>query len=302
MNRAILLNTPELLCPGTHYFHTTKFLSSFSLHGYTALEVRSLQDFVSMSPDAGDIVYVSNHGVEQQHTTEAAYLALELISRFECVYLLWFFHFILSDPRMPSLKRWILTGEHFRKEPAVLDHKKCWDMQQTMQNYHPLTFAAAFHPDDVGRFSRNEKLEASFVGHPYQQQWCSRLHSERNVLIRYTPPFITEQERLSIYLSSVVALGFHSDNNRLNSVLVERVFEGLALGNVVVSDNPCCEEITDGIVKFVDSYESVTEVLQKCWTDVNERKKLQLAGTQWCKNNGTYYTVSKSFIEKSHTV
>ena len=300
MNRAILLNTPELPCPGTHYFHTSKFLSSFTMHGYSANEVRSLQDFYSMNPDAGDIVYISNHGFSQSSST--AFHAVQSLQKFDCVYILWFFHDVLHSEEMPKLKRWILTGEHFRNAPVTEPHKQFWEMQKGMDNYVPLTFAAACQPSDVGNFPRNEIFEASFVGHYYQTEWCSKLQSERNVMIRYTPPFISEQERVSLYLSSVTSLGFHSENNAKNSVIVERVFEGLAFGNVVVSDNPACEEATDGIVKFIGDYETLSEEVSKYWRDDSLRKEKQKLGVQWCKDHGTYFSVSKSFIEKARSI
>ena len=31
MSKVILINTPELPCPGTHYFHTVKFLDRKSV-------------------------------------------------------------------------------------------------------------------------------------------------------------------------------------------------------------------------------------------------------------------------------
>lgn len=302
MNRAILLNTPELPCPGTHYFHTVKFLSSFAMHGYTAIEARSMQDFVSLSPDAGDIVYISNHGFSTESSRIGAFEAMHAISRLDCVFILWFFHDVISTREMPCLKRWILTGEHFRREPVTSPHRKFWEIQKSLSNYVPLTFAASFEPQEVGRFERQENFSSSFVGHPYQVEWCSRLQIEHNALIKYTPPFISEQERLGVYLSSVVALGFHSENNAKNSVIVERVFEGLALGNVVVSDNPACEEATDGIVKFVNSYESLSEEISRFWLNKPFRALKQKAGVEWCKEHGTYASVSRSFIEKARSI
>lgn len=302
MNRVILLNTPELPCPGTHYFHTVKFLSSFTIHDYEALEVRSMQDFLALSPDSSDIVYISNHGFSNDSTNLAAYQMMHLLKNLDCVFILWFFHDVLSSQEMPQLKRWILTGEHFRNEPITSPHKRFWEMQKSISNYVPLTFAAAFNPQEIGKFKRHEIIPASFVGHRYQTDWCVKLQDDFGALIKYTPPFISEQERIQVYLSSVVSLGFHSENNAKNSVLVERVFEGLALGNVVVSDNPACEEATDGIVKFVNSYESVCEEVSKFWSDKSLRSSRQKAGMDWCKQHGTYAAISKSFIEKARSI
>ena len=227
---------------------------------------------------------------------------IHLLKNLDCVFILWFFHDIANKQEMPFLKRWILTGEHFRNEPITSPHKLFWEMQKSMSNYVPLTFAAAFDPQEIGKFNRTETIPASFVGHRYQIDWCEKLQTDHNALIKYTPPFISEQERIEAYLSSVVSLGFHSENNAKNSVLVERVFEGLALGNVVVSDNPACEESTDGIVKFVDSYESLCEEVLRFWSDKSLRNSKQKAGMEWCKHHGTYAAVSKSFIDKARSI
>ena len=299
MKRAILLNTPELPCPGTHYFHTAKFLSSFSEHGFIPIEASTLEQFISMSPDSGDIVYISNHG----NTSESGIRVLQAISHLDCVFVLWFFHDMLNSPDMPKFKRWILTGEHFRRKPQTEPHVRFWEMQKQISNYVPLTFATSMRPNDIGKLQRNEQFKASFVGAPYQIEWCKKLHEEvEGILIRYTPPFIDEKQRIAIYLSSVVSLGFHSSNNMANSVLVERVFEGLALGNVVVSDNPVCEEATDGIVKFITSYESLQNEIDKWWNDPVSRKSQQQLGMSWSKSHGTYTAVSKSFIDMMEKV
>ena len=296
MKRIIMLNTPELPVIGTLYFQASKFISSFSIHGYSQLEVNSLDDFIKMKPSKDDIVYISDHGISIDILkVKDSFLKFKDL---DCVFILWFFHNYINTIPMP--KRWILTGEHFRKTPQIDNHLKSWHIQNSISNYVPMTFATAILPVHIGQYKRNEVIKASFVGAPYQIEWCRKLVNEDNlVYVRYTPPFISEADRYGIYLSSVVSLGFHSHENSLNSVLVERVFEGLALGNVVISDNPVCEEFTDGNVKYVSSLELVKEEIDRMWIDKNEREKRQKKGMNWCKNNGTYVTVSKAFIEKA---
>lgn len=297
MKRVIMLNTKELPVSGTLYFQACKFISSFSFHGYELLEVRTIEDFLNLNPTKFDIVYLSNHGPSTNILS--AQKCFEKFKSLQCTFILWFYHDYIKNLQMP--KKWILTGEHFRKEPKLEGHHNSWIFQKTLQNYVPMTFATSILPNDIGKFQRNEILKASFVGAPYQVSWCKSLVSlDNNILIKYTPPFISEEERYKIYLSSVVSLGFHSENNSKNSVLVERIFEGLALGNVVISENPACEEFTDGNVKFVSSFEEVKEEIEKAWNNPYERRLRQESGMKWCKEHGTYVNVSKSFIEKSN--
>jgi hypothetical protein len=294
-----MLNTPELPVLGTLYFQASKFMSSFRVHDYSIFEATSIDQFIQMNPGKDDIVYVSDHGISIDFPK--VYETFNRIRNLDCTFILWFYHCHINVLPMP--KRWILTGEHFRKIPKVQEHIDRWNIQKNLTNYVPMTFATAILPEYIGAYHRNEALKASFVGAPYQVDWCKKLvQNDGFIIVRYTPPFISENDRYLIYLSSVVSLGFHSENNSLNSVLVERVFEGLALGNVVISDNPVCEEFTDGNVKYVSSFEDVNEEINRLWNDKVEREQRQKRGMEWCKQNGTYVTVSKSFIEKAKEV
>jgi hypothetical protein len=296
LNRIIMLNTPELPVVGTLYFQVMKFMSAFQTHGFILEEARSIEQLAALSPGQRDIIYVSDHGLSIN--LGAVQSAFEKMHWIDSTFILWFYHTHIDKIRLP--KRWILTGEHFRKKPAVAEHIERWNIQQKFENYVPMTFATAIRPENIGMYGRNEVLRASFVGAPYQIGWCQSLvNSDDKVLIRYTPPFISEEDRIKIYLASVVSLGFHSDNNAKNSVLVERVFEGLALGNVVISDNPICEEFTDGNVKYVSSLSEVQEQIERVWKNPDERKARQDLGMKWCRDNGTYVNVSKAFIEKA---
>jgi hypothetical protein len=262
-----------------------------------------MDDFIALKPDSGDIVYISNHGIAHQNNEHATLNALHLLSSFNCVYILWFFHDYINNSKIPKFNRWILTGEHFRREPVTEPHNRFWKLQNTIFNYVPLTFATNIPAESIGKITRQEDYSSSFIGAHYQQEWCRKLLIDRkDVIIRYTPPFIDEQTRVSIFRSSVVSLGFHSDNNAANSVIVERVFEGLALGNVVISDNPACEDATDGNVTYVSDYQQVKNEIEKWWNDKEARKLRQERGMQWCKEFGTYKAVSKAFIEMSKKV
>ena len=104
---------------------------------------------------------------------------------------------------------------------------------------------------------------------------------------------------MRIFCDSVTCLGFHNDFNIQNSVITERVFEGLSLGNVVVSDNPACVEATDGLVQFVSTFDELLFEVDHWWNDVEKRKERQQLGMKWASNHGTYKHVANRFIETS---
>lgn len=289
--RIYLVLLEKLPCPGSHYLHTRKFLEAFSTLGYKYGEIKSESEIQNISP--GDIVYISNHGVN--HAPEVLDTIEKLAER-GAKYILWFWHDFLDIADANFAGRYILTGEHFHQKPLLDEHVHRWEIEQKTQNYLPLTFASKLLPSAIGTLPRNDKYLAHFIGANYKKSWNFGLKVIfRNVKIVNTPPFISEEERERIFLSSGVALGWHSDANIQNHVVVERVFEGLSYGNFVVSDNPTAHEITDGIVETATSFGEIRDWLKRYKEDGRFRALKQREGYAWSKANGTYTNVAARF-------
>jgi hypothetical protein len=283
----------EWPCPGSHYLHTRKFLKSFEDHGFEYCELKSISDIQRI--ERGDIVYLSNHGFGK---TEFPAEIFEAISTKGAYQILWFWHNHLELARSIFGTRFVLTGEHFYKKPFIEGHIKSWQLQNSITEYVPLTFASNLNPNEIGTFSRTDRYLAHFVGYGYKPEINKRLKFRfRGIKIQNTPPFISEEKRREIFLSSKVALGWHSDDNIKNNVVVERVFEGLAFGNVVISDTPVAQEITDGIVEFADTYDETKDFLIRIKKDDHLRQKKVEQGLAWAKAHGTYWHVAKRFID-----
>lgn len=308
MNRIVILNTPEVPCAGTLLFHVKKLCEGFRWNGLDVVEVNTLDELNQIGLCEKDFIYISNHFINgtDYPTFYRSSVLLERLLNFiadkKCIPILWFWHAFIDDPLMKILgNRYILTGEHFRRKPTMPSHVFCWDIQNRSNNYVPSTFSAAIHPDKIGSFSRSNTFMSNFVGCSYKTEWLDLLSKRPNekhhVII--TPPHVPEKDRVSSFLNSVTSLGFHAQPNIDNSVVVERVFEGLAYGNVVVSDNPCCKEMTDGIIEFVDSYDSLVDLLHKAWYDIDYRTKKQSMGMEWCRQYGTYKPVASAFLKKA---
>ena len=62
----------------------------------------------------------------------------------------------------------------------------------------------------------------------------------------------------------------------MDSCVVERVFEGLALGCVVLSDNPTARDITNGIVEFVETEDDVVNKINYFKSNSEARLEKQL--------------------------
>lgn len=308
MKRFIILNTPEFPVFGTHFFHAQKLGKGFEWNGLETLVVNSWHKLHEIGLCETDFIYLSSHllnGTDDptySRPNPVANLYLEYIGSTGAIPILWFWHSYINTQMLEPLNnKFILTGEHFRRKPKTPSHATCWDIQTKVENYVPSTFAAAIHPDKIGTFERNEIKKASFVGRYYQPEWLNRLSNEKlgEVMITATPPFISEEDRISHFTNSVVCLGFHCPVIRDNFVLTERFFEGMAMGNVVISDAPYCEEVTEGAVNFVDSYDTMISLIDKAWNDVDYRKQKQKQCMNWCREHGTYLPVAKKFIEKA---
>lgn len=283
----------EWPCPGSHYLHTRKFLMSFESHGYRYSEIKTRSDISRIMPN--DIVYLSNHGFSSGKFPSWIF---EQISSRQAYQILWYWHDFYSLAKELFPNRFVITGEHFHSKPSLEDHVRCWDFQQQIEEYVPLTFASSLLPSEIGTINRKERYLAHFVGNGYKKDINNRLRIKfRGIKIVNTPPFISEIKRQDIFLSSKVALGWHSDGNIQNNAVVERVFEGLAFGNLVVSDTKMAAEITDGIVEFSDSYERTRDLLIRVKSDPSFLKSKVDAGQAWAKSKGTYHHVAKNFID-----
>lgn len=286
MKNYYLMNSPELPTPGTHYYTTNKFSNGFKKHGYNVIEANTLDTVTDNS-----IVLLSDHGISNNN--ELAFQSLEyLANKFpNTIFICWFYHKYYN--KIPFSK-FIITGEHFHKKPMLEGHIFCWDLQNVIHNYVPLTFSSPLYPEDIGIIPRNETINGCFIGTPYKPFWVNELSN----IVYVTGNKLPEEERVKIFLSSKIAFGFHADANVLNNVVVERVFEGMAFGCVVISDSPVAAEITDNIVQVATTKEEFLKIYNDLLNDDKKRYELQQRGYEWIKRKGLYVHTAKNFLDK----
>lgn len=286
MKNYYLMNSPELPTPGTHYYTTNKFSNGFKKHGYNVTEANTLDTVTDNS-----IVLLSDHGISNNN--ELAFQSLEyLANKFpNTIFICWFYHKYYN--KIPFSK-FIITGEHFHKRPVLEQHIFCWNLQNVIHNYVPLTFSSPLYPEDIGIIPRNETINGCFIGTPYKPFWVNELSN----IVYITGNKLPEEERVNIFLSSKIAFGFHADANVLNNVVVERVFEGMAFGCVVISDSPVAAEITDNIVQVATTKEEFLKIYNDLLNDDKKRYELQQRGYEWIKRKGLYVHTAKNFLDK----
>jgi hypothetical protein len=286
MKNFYLMNSPELPTPGTHYYTTNKFSNGFKRHGYNVTEANTLDSISDNS-----IVLLSDHGIS--NNKELAFQSLQyLADKFpNTVFICWFYHKYYD--KIPFSK-FLITGEHFHKRPVLEGHIFCWDLQNVINNYVPLTFSSSLYHENIGNLPRNEIINGCFIGTPYKPYWVNELSN----IVYVTGNKLPEEERVNIFLSSKIAFGFHADANVLNNVVVERVFEGMAFGCVVISDSPVAAEITDNIVQVATSKEEFLKIYNDLLNDDKKRYDLQQRGYEWIKRKGLYVHIAKNFLDK----
>lgn len=296
-NRIALVNTSEFPCPGSHLLHARKLLGAFSSQGYAYQEITADASQTVFELREGDIAYISNHGLISGQPSSRQIEILDALAKAGVVPIFWFWHehTELLDSIFGS--RWILTGEHLRAKNVLPSHEVFARITNSRENFVPSRFASALQPFEIGKTPRTNLYNASFVGHRYQRVLNTRLSwTLPKVKIVYTPPFISEDERISLFTSSHIVLGWHSSSNIVNGNVVERVFEGLAFGSAVITDNPFALEATDGNVLFANTYSQTKEYFERIISDSRFRETLQETGKAWAKSHGTYDSVANSFI------
>lgn len=286
MKKFYLMNSQELPTPGTHYYTCSKFSKGFETHGYSVIEANTL-DII----EDGSIVLLSDHGITPNRENGMKILNYLAKKYPNTVFICWFYHQYYEE--IP-FKKFIITGEHFHKKPLLANHIFCWDLQNRINNYVPLTFSSSLYPEQVESLPRNETINGCFIGTAYKPYWVNDLQN----IVYITGNNFPENERINVFLSSKIAFGFHADANVLNNVVVERVFEGMAFGCVVISDNPVAAEITDNIVQVCSSKEEFLIIYDRILNNDEERIQLQQRGYKWIKEKGLYTHVAKNFLNK----
>jgi len=295
MKKIININTPEIPCPGSHKHTSTKLCKGFEQNGFEYIEIKTIADIEKYnSPD--NYFLISNHFTTDGDKNSVYSIGSKLEeSNFIC----WHFNAepdILND--LP-FKKYIVTGEHYRKEPSYSKgHMDSYKRAMSLKEWVPFFFSSSLHPDDVGKLEKKITYDSIFVGYPYKKEWVSSLDRCFSYFSDANSNFIKEEDRVNAYLSSRVCLGFHSEANIKNHCIVERVFEGMSYGCAVISDNESAEELTKGIVKNVSSLEETKYYINLYRENEDLFKEVQEKGYEFIRKDGTYYHLAQKMISK----
>ena len=280
---ATLVNTTESPCPGTHGAACMEFLEGFTSHGYTIRQAHNLSDCTDSR-----ILLLSNHNIDWDFLHRLNMLCPDAL------FILWFFH-----PHIMHLpfKYWILTGEHYYEPPTLQTHLPAHQIASSIPNFVPLQLRVNEAPERIGTYVRpaNPKYLGCFMGSPYKAAWVQDIPNiyYHNINER---GLLTSDQRRAVYLDSVFGFGFHSNENVANNHVTQRVFEALAYGCVVLSDNPAAVKMTDGIVEYVGSPADVKQKIEWFLARPDKIAEKQAAGYVWSMERGTNRYAASLFL------
>jgi hypothetical protein len=278
-----LLNSKECPCPGTHYAACTEFIEGFQEFGFTTTVATCVNECKGKS-----VILLSSHEIN------IAYLNILNTANPDAIYILWYYHSVYDS--IP-FKYFILTGEHFFQSPKCASHIPYHTLNISISNFVPLLLRVNESPELIGKYSKDRIYDGCFMGTPYKQHW---VYNKQNIVYHNisTNGLLSYTQRREIYLQSKIAFGFHNDGNILNSHVTQRVFEGLAYGCVVISDNKAASDMTDGIVEYAENKEQFDTIFQNMLNNSELINKKRELGYEWVKKYGTNRYAASLFLIK----
>ncbi len=244
---------------------------------------------------------IRNISLKLQHE-EYKKLALQIKNR-DIVVLGWFTYFdkkFFDDIKVNIIH----MGEYFRGRPLWKEQLKWWKFYTNKKNNaFPLRFAADVDPNKIGVNCSNEKYFVSFVGDKlHHTDFYSLFLNDPKCKIVPTPPYISEIEKRNIYRNSTIGLGLHHEQNIVNRMVAERVFEILAYGGVCLTDHPDAPKATDNCAIFVKSKKELRDLIKKFKNNKDSMEELRKRGFKFTKKYGTWTARAKEIINFSKNI
>jgi hypothetical protein len=316
-----ILDHPFLPTPYNHRFFVEKFGQGFALNGWDVKVVRRISEISEPG-----LVMIGNHdcfhGWETGHleplfgripairpsrklTTRPGRRGKQLVvrrlvqhlrDRPETILVAWRgyeFKDLREDPGIEL----IFAGECCWGEP-ISEGRRGWrEFSKRHANALPIEFGAPVDPQSVGEGCENEAIDCSYVGSlTYEPDWQAHFRADPRNRIIGTPPYIAEAERQDILRNSKIVLGLHQPENVADCLPIERVYDALAFGAVLITDNPWAMDATEGIGQYAETLEDAIPLVEHYLSNEGERRELRSRGLEFARRRGTYAHRAADFI------
>ncbi len=266
-----------------------EFLDGWTDFGFQISETRDSRDRLN-----ADVAILSNQKLSVD------YLGRLADQNINTTFIFWYPHTIFNNLRF---RKMVVTGEEFVMKPKLTDHLRVYNMYSLREDYCPMRFGANEAPQKVGSYSRKVRHLACFMGSPYKAHWVTNLKCRDNIFYWdiYKRGMLSYPQRRNVYLSSKFSLAFHNDNNIQNSVISQRVYEGIAYGTLVLSDNPASVAQTDGVVEFIGCPEELEAKIDFYNENPALLSRRVEKGYEWASKWGTNRYTIEQFLRRIYS-
>lgn len=161
---------------------------------------------------------------------------------------------------------------------------------KTKKNNVPLLLRASEEPCNIGKLEKKIVYDYCYIGWrycpnlvPYENKKFKGIYYGVNDFDK----FLTYEERKKIYLSTIFAFGFQSNDNITNKHVSQRIFESLTYGCIVLTNSiPACDQ-TNNIAVYVKSKEDIEDKMDFFMKNPSIMKQKQQDGYEFAKKYGT---------------
>ena len=282
MRDILILDCKEIGCPEILMFVFVELCKAFEEKGRCVKIIHNLNKLTNNS-----IVFMG----DVFRSTSIP----ELLNKWapDAIYIGWYWH----KQNTCSLKYFIHTYENM-----LLPDKRVVYLKSLTINC-PLLLRASEKPDNVGLEIKQICYDYCYIGYNYLSNWVPGKNF-KGVYIGTNEHklYLPYNKRKEIYLKSIFALGFQSEENIKNAHVSQRIFEGLAYGCIVLTNSlPACEQ-TNNIAIYVKSKNEIEDIITVFKENPSMITQKQIAGYEFIKRYGTNHNAIQLFTEciKSH--
>ena len=280
----IILDCYEIRCPKVLLFVFIELCDAFKFYGYTVKIINSIDELHNNSiVFMGDTFY-----------NECPGKILNMIAP-EAIYIGWYW----QEQDTSMLKYFIYTYENMLNIYYNVNRIKCFTFLKSVKNNVPLLLRANDNPEMIGKYEKNKIYDYCYIGWQYCPELVpsDKFNGIYHGVLNHNE-FLKYEDRKNIYLSSIFALGFQSNDNIGFKHVSQRIFEGMAYGCIVLTNSmPACEQ-TDNIAIYIDSKNDLENKMIYYLQNPDEIKKKQLEGYEFVKKYGTNHLSIQQFINK----
>jgi len=272
MKEVIILDSKELSCPSVLILVFKELCGAYLRRGYTLNICKNIYELRDNS-----IIFMGNFF----HVKNPCKLLYSIAPN--ATYIGWYWH--SQDTTL--LKKFIHIYENILADPPCNDKISIMKFYKNSNTSIPLYLRANDEPELIGTYERNIKRDYCYMGYTYGANLVPGTRFNGLYLATKIDKYMTYEERKIIYLSSIFALGFQSDENIKNEHVSQRIYEGLAYGCIVLTNSMPAVLQTDCIAIYIQTKNDIEKVMDYYKLNPDKIKEKQSQGYEFVKKTGT---------------